>query len=145
MSASEHSTIVESHHQHASPSSGWAKIRSFVWHLLQMILAMQLGMALYMLFADQLAPANYRAAAAAYPLFDFWIMMLAMTVPMIALMWYHKYDWRYCIGMTIAMLAPVGLLTLLTQVDLMSICGLHCNGQTVMVLGMAIYMFFRRP
>jgi hypothetical protein len=143
MNALENVTTIESHH-HVLPASRAAKIRSFVWHLLQMVVAMQAGMALYMLFVDQLAPAAYKAAMVAYPLLDFWMMMLAMTLPMIGLMLYHKYDLRYCIGMTIAMLAPVGLLTVLTQVDLMSICGLHCNGQTAMVLGMAIYMFFRR-
>ena len=51
---------IESHHHDAPTSSRVARIRSFVWHLLQMILAMQLGMALYMLFTDQLAPASYR-------------------------------------------------------------------------------------
>ncbi len=145
MSALEHTTIVESHPHHVPPVNRTARIRSFVWHLLQMILAMQVGMWLYMLFADQLVPANYRAAVAAYPLFDFWMMMLAMTLPMLLLMWYHKYNWRYCLGMTVAMLVPVGLLTVLTQLDLMSICSLHCNGQTAMVMGMAIFMFFRRP
>lgn len=143
MNALENATTIESHH-HVPPSSPAAKIRSFIWHLLQMVVAMQVGMGLYMLFANQLAPSGYKEAMVAYPLLDFWMMMLAMTLPMIGLMWYHKYDLRYCIGMTIAMLAPVGLLTVLTQVDLMSICGLHCNGQTAMVLGMAIYMFFRR-
>ncbi len=144
MSALENTTTVASHHQNAPSISRAAKIRSFVWHLFQMILAMQVGMALYMFFAGQLAPVSYRTVAAAYPLFDFWMMMVAMTVPMILLMWYHQYDWRYCIGMTIAMLAPVGLLTVLTQVDLMSICGLHCNGQTAMVLGMVAFMLWRR-
>lgn len=142
MSALENTTTLASHHKHVPPPSRAAKIRSFVWHLFQMILAMQVGMALYMFFADQLAPASYRATA--YPLFDFWMMMLAMTVPMLLLMWYHQYDWRYCLGMMIAMLAPVGLLTVLTQVDLMSICGLHCNGQTAMVLGMMAFMLWRR-
>jgi hypothetical protein len=142
--ATTDNNMIESHHPHAPTSSRAAQIKSFVWHLLQMILAMQAGMTLYMLFADRLAPAGYKAATVAYPLFDFWMMMIAMTVPMILLMWYHKYDWRYCIGMTLAMLAPVALLTVLTQVDLMSICALHCNGQTAMVLGMAAFMLYRR-
>ncbi len=140
----ESTTTVETGHHHDPSASLSKKVVFWVWHLLQMVIAMQVGMALYMFFADHLATASYRAAAAANPLFDFWMMMLSMTVPMLLLMWYHKYDWRYCIGMTIAMLAPVGLLTVLTQVDLMSICGLHCNGQTVMVLGMVSFMLWRR-
>lgn len=144
MNALENTTTMESHQHHAATPSRAAKIKSFVWHLFQMIVAMQVGMMLYMLFLNQLAPASYRAATVAYPLLDFWMMMMAMTVPMIVLMRYHKYDWRYCIGMTIAMLAPVVLLTALTQFDVISICSLHCNGQTVMVLGMAFYMYYRR-
>ena len=140
----ERTTAVETGHHHDPSTSLSQKIIFWVWHLLQMVIAMQVGMALYMVFADHLAPASYRAAAAANPLFDFWMMMAAMTVPMLLLMWYHKYNWRYCLGMTLAMLAPVAFLTLLTQADLLSLCGLHCNGQTAMLLGMAIFMFFRR-
>ncbi len=51
----------ESHHSHHHPQSNRAaKIKSFIWHLFQMIVAMEIGMALYHgVFVSQLAPMSY--------------------------------------------------------------------------------------
>ena len=139
---------TESQHNHHPPGAGRvAKIKSFAWHLFQMIVAMEIGMTLYHgVFVNLLAPASYKTLTVAYPLFDYWMMMIAMTLPMIGLMRYHKYGWRYCIGMTIAMLAPVVLLTVLVWVGLISFMTLKITGSIAMTLGMAIYMLFRyRP
>ena len=47
MNALENSTSMEAHHHPAQTSSRAAKIRSIVWHLFQMIVAMEVGMLLY--------------------------------------------------------------------------------------------------
>src|SRR5512147_923034 len=111
---------MESQHSHHNPQPNRAaKIKSFIWHLFQMIVAMEIGMTLYHgVFVNQLAPASYKFATIAYPLFDYWMMMIAMTLPMILVMRYHKHDWRYCGGMALAVLAPVALLSGLKQFDL---------------------------
>ena len=138
MNALENTTAMKSHQHHASSRS--AKIKSFVWHLFQMIVAMEAGMLLYMLCLNQLAPESYRAATVAYPLLSYWMMMLAMTAPMIALMRYHQYDWRCCLEMTFAMLAPVALLTVLNLLNVIPFQGLHSLGGILMDLGMVVYM-----
>ena len=139
---------IESQHGHHPPGAGRvAKIKSFAWHLFQMIVAMEIGMTLYHgVFVNLFAPASYKTVTVAYPLFDYWMMMIAMTLPMICLMRYHKYDGRYCIGMTMAMLAPVVLLTALVWVGLISFMTLKITGSIAMTLGMVIYMLLRyRP
>lgn len=134
---------MESQHSHHYPQSNRvAKIKSFIWHLFQMIVAMEIGMMLYHgTFVNQLAPMSSKFATIAYPLFDYW-MMISMVLPMICLMRYHRYDWRYCIGMTITMLAPVVLLTMLMWIGLISMMTLRIAGSITMNLGMVIYMLF---
>ena len=138
------SNPMESQHSHHYlQSNRAAKIKSFLWHLFQMIVAMQIGMMLYHgAFVNQLAPMSYKFATIAYPLFDYWMMMISMILPMICLMRYHRYDWRYCIGMTIAMLAPVALFTMLMWIGLISMMTLRIAGSITMNLGMVIYMLF---
>ena len=138
MNTVENTTAMQSH-QHPT-TNRTAKIKSFGWHLIQMIIAMEIGMALYTLFANQLAPASYRALTINYRLFGYWMMMLAMTVPMIALMRWHKFTWRVCIEMTVAMLAPVVLLTVLNLISVISFPVLHSICEILMNLGMVAYM-----
>ena len=133
--------IESQHSHHRSRSNRATKIKSFIWHLFQMIVAMEIGMTLYHGgFVNQLAPMSYKFATIAYPLFDYWMMMIAMILPMICLMRFHKYDWRYCTGMTVAMLAPVAALTILMWIDLISLMTLRVAGSITMNLGMVIYM-----
>lgn len=131
------------HSHHRLQSNRAAKIKFFLWHLFQMIVAMQIGMTLYHgAFVNQLAPLSYKFATIAYPLFDYWMMMISMILPMICLMRYHRYDWRICAGMIISMLAPVALLTMLMWMGLISMMMLRIAGNITMNLGMVIYMLF---
>ena len=134
---------TENCHVQAPNTSRGKRIKSFIWHLFQMIVAMEIGMALYhRAFVNQLAPTSYKFATIAYPLFDYWMMMISMILPMICLMRYHRYDWRYCTGMTIVMLAPVALLTMLMWIGLISMMTLRIAGNITMNLGVVIYMLF---
>jgi hypothetical protein len=118
----------------------------FLWHLLQMVLAMEAGMALYhLLLSTMLAGTGYAALTREYRLFGYWMMVVSMALPMIALMhYYHKSNWRSCGAMTFAMLAPLAALTVLVLCELIPIQTLHAVGDPLMILAMAAYMFYRR-
>jgi hypothetical protein len=118
----------------------------FLWHLLQMVLAMEAGMAVYhFLLSTVLAGTGYAALTSDYQLFGYWMMVASMTLPMIALMrYYHKSSWRSCNEMTIAMLVPPAALTLLVLCELIPMQTLQALGDPVMILAMAADMFYRR-
>ena len=74
-------------HPSAATSTG-AKVRSFLWHLLQMVLAMEAGMGIYhLLKATLLAPTGYPPYQR--PALGYWLMVVFMALGMIALMRYH--------------------------------------------------------
>src|SRR6266498_1022765 len=79
-----------------------ASVGGFLWHLLQMVLAMEVGMAVYhLLLGTVLTGTGYAALTREYRLFGYWMMVVSMALPMIALMrYYHKSNWRYCGAMT---------------------------------------------
>lgn len=116
----------------------------FLWHMLQMILAMEAGMMAYhYLLRPILAPTGYTALTQAYPLFGYWMMEVSMVLGMLALMCYHRSTWRYSLEMTLAMLAPVSVLTVLVLWSLIPIHILYGIGDPMMFLGMAVYMIYR--
>jgi hypothetical protein len=121
-----------------------AKVGRFLWHLAQMVLVMEVGMMVYhMLLWPLLAPTGYTTLIKAYPLFSYWMMVVAMTLPMVALMRFHKSTWRHCAEMTLAMLAPLAALTVLVLCSLCPIHILYGVGDPVMILAMAAYMLYR--
>ena len=121
-----------------------ANVGGFLWHLLQMVLAMMAGMMIYHLsLGTLLAGTGYAALTKQYPLFGYWMMVVSMPLGMIALMRYHRSSWRYCMEMTIAMLAPVAALTVLVLGHLIPVQTLKGLGDPVMVLAMAVYMLYR--
>jgi hypothetical protein len=123
-----------------------AGVGRFLWHLLQMVLAMEAGMAIYHHFLHtMLAGTGYAALTNTYPLFGYWMMVVSMTIPMIALMrYYHKSSWRSCNEMTIAMVTPAAALTLLVLYGLISLHTLQALGDPLMILAMAADMLYRR-
>ncbi len=121
-----------------------AKVGYFLWHLVQMVLAMEVGMMVYhILLWPLLARTGYAALTNAYPLFGYWMMVLSMALGMLALMLYHRSTWRYCLEMTLAMLAPVAALTVLVLCYLFPIHTLYGVGDPVMILAMAAFMLYR--
>lgn len=83
----------------------------FLWHFVQMVLAMMLGMGIYHLLTGK--------RLAAYPVLNYAGMELSMIPPMVALMLYHRHGWRHNVEMVGAML--VGPAVFLTCAQL----GLH--------------------
>jgi hypothetical protein len=123
-----------------------ASVGCFLWHLLQMVLAMEAGMAAYhLLLHTLLSGTGYAALTNSYPLFGYWMMVASMTLPMIALMrYYHKSSWRSCNEMTIAMLLPPAVLTGLVLCALIPLHTLQALGDPLMILAMAADMLYRR-
>ena len=116
----------------------------FIWHLVQMVLAMEAGMMVYhLLILPVLNPIGYGALTCAYPLFGYWMMLVFMVLGMIALMLFHRSGWHYILEMTIAMLAPMAVITALVLLYVLPIHTLYAMGDPVMILAMTAFMLFR--
>ncbi len=121
-----------------------ASMGRLLWHFVQMILVMEAGMLIYHhLLWPILAPTGYAALTSDYPLFGYWMMVLCMTLPMLAFMRvYHRPTWNYCLGMTLAMFAPLAVLTVLAFGYLIPIRTLYTVGDPFMFVAMGLYMFY---
>ncbi len=139
---SSHAATIEVH-QHDKRSRA-ASIRQFVWHLLPMVLSMVAGMMIYhLLVGTLLAGTGFAALTKQNRLFGYWMMVASMVLGMLALMRYHRSTWRYCLEMTLAMLAPLAAMTVLVFFALFPIQILYGLGDPLMILAMAAYMLYR--
>ncbi len=127
------------------------KLRYFLWHLLQMLLAMAVGMAIYVaLFRLVLTPEGYKAMQIERPFLWYSEMAVFMTVPMVVLMRHHGYRWRQCAEMSSAMLIPpTGLIALVhlgvtAYLPWLSPRTLPESTHVAMLLGMLVVMLYRR-
>jgi hypothetical protein len=116
----------------------------FIWHFAQMYLVMEAGMLIYhRLIRPALVPTGFPALTMRYPLFGYWMMVASMVIPMLALMRvYHKSTWRYSLGMTLAMVAPLAAMSTFVLFSLIPIDTLFGIGDPVMYVAMAAYMVF---
>ena len=119
----------------------------FLWHLLQMVLAMMAGMAVYgVLFYGLLAPEWLEA----YPLLQYPLMFAFMTPPMAAVMRYHDYNWQHTTEMVGAMIGPPAVLVVLVLcglsafLPLLSVGSLGPLTHIAMLVGMVAWMLYRR-
>ncbi|MDR3578144.1 MAG: hypothetical protein P4L50_30120 [Anaerolineaceae bacterium] len=122
-----------------------AKAGSFIWHLAQMILVMEAGMMVYMrLIRPLLTTTAFSDTLSRHPLISYWLMVISMALPMIALMrLLHKSTWGYSLGMTIGMVAPLAALTVLVLCNLVSIHILFAISDPLMFMAMAVFMIVR--
>jgi len=105
---------TEIHRHHGQGSI--ARVGYFLWHLLQMVLAMAAGMAVYVALVHlMLTSDGYHAMQIEHPFLSYSEMAVFMTVPMIALMRRHGYSWRLCAEMGAAMLVPPAAFVALMQ------------------------------
>jgi hypothetical protein len=121
-----------------------ASVGRFLWHFLQMAVAMELGMMVYhKLLWPLLAPTRFATLTDQYPLIGYWMMLISMALGMIVLMRYHKSTWRYCMEMTGAMFIPLVALTALVLLELCPAHILYGFGDPLMFLAMAAFMIIR--
>jgi hypothetical protein len=121
-----------------------ARWGGFLWHFLQMVIAMELGMMVYhKLLWPLLAQTPYADLTDAYPLFGYWGMVVSMVLGMFALMLFQRSPWKYCVQMTLAMVAPIAGLTVLVMCYLIPSHILYGIGDPVMFIAMAAFMLIR--
>ncbi len=124
--------------------SNAATVGRFLWHFVQMVVAMIAGMMVYHhLLWPVLAHTPFADLTDAYPLIGYWMMVVSMALGMLGLMLYHRSSGRYCLEMTLAMLTPIAALTVLVLCSLIPSHILYGIGDPVMILAMALYMLYR--
>jgi hypothetical protein len=115
----------------------------FVRHLLEMTLAMMIGMvASAAVFVTALGM-TVDAALRRYPVFFVLVQAFGMTVAMVAWMRYRGHAWRSCYEMGAAMVVPAIPLICLRLADVISgpICGFYC---AFSILAMVLVLLYRR-
>jgi hypothetical protein len=119
-----------------------ASVGRFLWHLAQMVVAMQVGMAFFHAFlCARLYP---------YPLLHELVMDFYMVAPMMAVMVWHGHRWLHSAEMSAAMLAgPLVVFACVqfnavTYLPWVSVPLLHTIASVTMYLGMLAAMLYRR-
>jgi hypothetical protein len=127
------------------------KLGRFLWHLLQMVLAMAAGMAIYSALARVILTAEgYETMRIEQPVLWYFEMAPFMTVPMVVLMRLHGYRWQQCMEMSAAMLIPPAGLIALVQAGVtvylpwLSTQTLPASTHVGMILSMLGLMLYRR-
>lgn len=122
-----------------------SKTGRFLLHLLEMLIAMQVGMGIFHLMLGLIRIfSNSRAFESGTALHAI-TMTVFMTVPMVAWMIFRGHGRRHCIEMVIAMIAPVALIGLLCQLGVdVYIPWLAGLSTPVMLLGMIAAMLYRK-
>lgn len=114
----------------------------FLWHFVQMVLAMMVGMGVYHLLTGK--------ALAAHPVLNFAGMELSMVPPMVALMRYHRHSWQRSLEMAAVMLVGPAVFIACVQFGLhtyipgLSRKTLFALADITMYLGMLGVMLYRR-
>jgi vacuolar-type H+-ATPase subunit I/STV1 len=122
-----------------------SKTGRFLLHLLEMLIAMQVGMGLFHLMLGLIRIySNSRAFESGTALHAI-VMTVFMTIPMAAWMIFRGHGWRHCIEMVVAMVAPVALIGLLCQIGIDEYLPWLAGLSTpLMFLGMILAMLYRR-
>lgn len=122
-----------------------SKTGRFLLHLLEMLIAMQVGMMLFHLVLGLLRIFSISSAFESGTTLHAVTMTVFMTIPMVAWMIFRGHGWRHCIEMVIAMVAPVALIGLLCQLGIDAYLPWLAGLSTpLMFLGMILAMLYRR-
>lgn len=125
-----------------------AGARRFLVHYLEMVLAMAVGMLVYgVLFVSPLDPIGLRAVLQAHPYVNEFLMLVAMSLPMVGFMAYRRHGLRLTAemvaGMALPAVAVIGL-TATTWVPLLTERTVSLASHVAMLLGMLVAMLYRR-
>jgi hypothetical protein len=137
-------------HEHEREPSRLAYVGRFLRHLVEMILAMMLGMAVWgAILGLILTPIGYGDVVRASPELRFGVMAFFMSVPMVLLMRYRGHTWERGIEMAAAMVAPMGVVVLCWRlgtgayIPFFSEQALSASTHVAMYLGMILLMLYR--
>ena len=123
-----------------------ARVRSFVFHFLEMQIAMGLG-ALVCYLVTRLIRASSSIATIYHPGTYLYTAgdLLFLTVPVVAWMILRSYSWRHSLEMVVAMSAPVAAIIVLGELaGYAYLLWLVTAMYPAMSLGMLLYMLYRR-
>jgi hypothetical protein len=113
----------------------------FAKHFVLMLAAMYLGMfTLYPAYAFLAGRLGYRDPTSELPLVSALVMALVMTLPMVALMHYHRHGWRPIAEMAAAMVIPTLAAALLHLAGTISAGSVMSVGQVTMIPAMLAVM-----
>ena len=123
-----------------------SKVGRFLLHLLEMLLAMQVGMVIFHLLENQIPTTSSLAPVADNgTVLHNVVMDIFMTVPMLAWMILRGHGWRHSLEMGVAMLAPVAVINLLCSLGAVEyLPWLAGASGPAMNLGMLAAMLYRR-
>lgn len=127
---------------HGPVRSRLAPVWHFTRHLLEMLVAMFVGMGvLYGAIVMLGEPPGY-----ANPLVEYGLMGVSMTVPMVAWMRYRGHAWSDGLEMSAAMLVPMFALVLPVALGVAGSMGemLMMLSHVAMIGGMVVLMLYRR-
>ena len=115
-------------------------------HLLEMLLAMEAGMVIFHLLANQIpATSSLAPVADSETVLHNVVMDVFMMVPMLAWMILRGHGWRHSLEMGVAMLAPIAAINLLCNLGAVEyLPWLAGVSGPAMYLGMLTAMFYRR-
>jgi uncharacterized membrane protein YfcA len=115
----------------------------FLRHLLEMTLAMMIGMIAGATVFLTAVGTTLDQALRQYPVPFTLVMAFSMTVSMVAWMRHRGHAWKPCAEMAGAMVVPAIPLICLRLADVISgpICGLYC---ALTILAMVLVMLYRR-
>lgn len=122
-----------------------AQTGRFLLHLLEMLIAMQIGMGLFHLMLGLIRTYSSSRALEAGTFLHAIVMTVFMTIPMVAWMIFRGHGWRHCVEMVVAMIAPVAFIGLLCQLGIDAYLPWLAGLSTpLMFLGMILAMLYRR-
>ena len=123
-----------------------SKVGRFLLHLLEMLLAMEAGMIVFHLLANQIpATSSLATVTDNETVLHNVVMDVFMTVPMLTWMILRGHGWRHSLEMGVAMLAPVAVINLLCSLGAVEyLPWLAGAGGPAMYLGMLAAMIYRR-
>jgi hypothetical protein len=129
---------------HLRHTSGAARMRRFLWHLGEMVLAMWVGMAVFGGLRALLAGTGPVDTLRDHLDFRLVAMALFMAVPMVALMRVRGHRWERTAEMVAAMVVPVVAVCLLAHVvPGFSDAAVSTISHILMYLGMLVVMLAR--
>jgi hypothetical protein len=120
-----------------------------LWHLVEMVLAMMVGMAIFGAVRALLDPTGFSAALRSHLDARYLIMAAFMAAPMVLLMRYRGHGWERTAEMVGAMVLPVAATCLLWRFGLGAVVpalsdeALGTVSHVAMYLGMLLVMLYR--
>jgi hypothetical protein len=128
----------------SEPTSRGRRWLRFARHFLVMLVAMYVGMlTLYPAYGFLTGRLGYPDPTSELPVLSGLVMAFAMTVPMVALMAYHRHGWRPVVEMAAAMVIPTLGATLLQLAGIIPAAAVMSVGHLTMIPAMFAVMLLR--